>query len=180
MNKDKLEYTLYYTNDIKLPEFNDNNKDIFNIEQIKKESDIFLQKFGELIHLNQNDKLCVIDNVLVIQKFRPWRYFVRKYKKQNRKTLAIYLNIEINLYSKFLYNIIDFFNFYKNDKELYDISVKHYDLIQLALPKVIGLRNKYSLKEDSSEIRTSLEIWSLKLAKFKRMFIELISNKRLN
>jgi len=178
MNKDKLDFTLYYTNDIKLPKFNDiiNN----DINQIKKDSDMFLNQFSKIIDLNESDKLCVIDNVLVIQKFTPWRYFVRKYKKQNRKTLSIYLNTQMDVYSKFLYNMIDFFNINQNNRELYRISVKHYDFIQLCLPKIIALRNKYSLKEDALDLRKSLEVWSLKLIKFKKIFIELISNKRLN
>ena len=178
MDKNKLEYIMYYTNDIKLPEFNNSDELNYNLVEIKKESDMYLNQFGAFIKLQQNDKLCVIDNALVIQKLSPWRYFERKYNKQNRKTLSIYLDLQINLYSNFLYNIINLFSVNKNDKELYNISVKHYDFIQLSLPKLISLRNIYNLKDHAYELRISLEQWCSKLTKFKMMFIELISNKR--
>jgi len=179
MNADNLEY-IFYTNDIQLPSYDSikENNDEFDIEDLQKKSDTFLKQFEQLIHLNESDKLCVIDNSLVIQKFSPWRYFVRKYYHQNRTTLANYLATQINLYSNFLDNLKGLSIKHTSEKTLYNMSVKHYDFIQLALPKIVSLRNKYNLKNDALNLRKSLEMWSLKLTKFKRIYIELISNKR--
>lgn len=177
---DNLEYIIY-SNDIQLPTYDSYNEenDCFDIEDLQKKSDTFLKQFGQLVHLNENDKLCVIDNALVIQKLSPWRYFVRKYNNQNRTTLAIYLTTQINLYSNFLDNLIDLFIKNNTEKELYNISVNQYDFIQLALPKIVSLRNEYNLKDNALDLRLALEMWTLKLTKFKRIYIELISNKRL-
>ena len=175
-----LEYIIY-TNDIQLPSYesNEEKKDCCDIEDLQKKSDTFLKQFGILAHFNENDKLCVIDNILVVQKLSPWRYFVRKYKNQNRNTLSIYLDTQINLYSNFLDNLIDLFSKNNTEKKLYNLAVNHFDFIQLALPKFISLRNKYNLKDDALDLRKSLEMWTLKLTKFKRIYIELISNKRI-
>jgi hypothetical protein len=178
MTTNNIEYIIY-TTDIQLPTYDEEKQNCFDTEDLQKKSDTFLNQFGKMVDFNENDKLCVIDNIIAVQKFSPWRYFVRKYKNQNRNTLAIYLTTQINIYSNFLDNLIDLFIKNETEKKLYDISVNHYDFIQLALPKFISLRNKYNLKDNAIDLNKSLEIWTLKLAKFKRIYIELISNKRI-
>ena len=178
MTSDNIEYIIY-TNDIQLPTYDEEKQNCFDTEDLQKKSDTFLNQFGKMVDFNENDKLCVIDNIISVQKLSPWRYFVRKYQNQNRTTLANYLTTQINLYSIFLDNLIDFFIKNDTEKKLYNIAVNHYDFIQLALPKFIRLRDKYDLKDNAGELRMSLEMWTLKLTKFKRIFIELISNKRI-
>jgi len=179
MNSDKIEY-IVYTNDIQLPSYDsiDENQNDFIIEDLKKKSDIFLKKYREWIDLNQNDKLSIVNETLVIQKFTPWRYFMRKYNNQNRNTLAIYLQTEINIYSHFIDDMIKLFIKNNNEKELYKILTNHYDFIQLVLPKIIYLRNKYNMTNKAIDLRKSLEIWTLKLTKYKKILIQNISNKR--
>ena len=52
-----------------------------NIDKINK----YHEKFLDLQKFNYNDKIAIDDNdILYIQKKTPWRYIVRKFKKQNR------------------------------------------------------------------------------------------------
>jgi hypothetical protein len=172
-----------YNNQINLPDYNDEivkqyNITNYEIDNLKKQSDIFYNQFSALLNLNKYDKLGIFENNLYIQKLSPWRYFVRKYKNQNRISLALYFNIEIQKYAEFLNLLYNTYNEYYCNIELHNIVVKNYEFISNVFFTIKNLRDKYNLKSNSQEISRILESILLKFSKYKSLFIKQISNKR--
>jgi|LakMenEpi03Aug12_release.lakeMendotaPanAssembly.Ray.scaffolds.fasta_scaffold1207040_1 hypothetical protein len=154
--------------------------DLFNIEQLdkyKKESDAFYTQFQVLAKLGPYDKLAIDNNILYIQKITPWRYFVRKYKKQNRLTLSTYFNIEIAKYNIFLRTICSYYINQKQNKILNKILVQHYDLLNCMDTTIKNLRDKYNLKINSSEISLTMENSYNIIVKLKRFVFEQLSQE---
>ena len=154
--------------------------DLFNIEQLdkyKKESDAFYTQFQVLAKLGPYDKLAIDNNILYIQKITPWRYFVRKYKKQNRLTLSTYFNIEIAKYNIFLRTICSYYINQKQNKILNKILVRHYDLLNCMDTTIKNLRDKYNLKINSSEISLTMENSYNIIVKLKRFVFEQLSQE---
>jgi hypothetical protein len=182
MNKvDKI--NIDYNTQLNLPDYNEEiakqyNITDFEIDYLKQQSDNFYNQFSALLNLNQHDKLGISDNKLYIQKLSPWRYVVRKYKNQNRLSLAEYLNTEMEKYSKFLNLLYNTYNEYYCNKELHKITVKNYEFITNALYSIKNLRDKYNLKSNSQEISRILESVLMKFLKYECLLIKQISNKR--
>ena len=180
---DKVNIDYNNNNQINLPDYNDDvvkhyNITNYEIDNLKHQSDIFYNQFSALLNLNKYDKLGIFENKLYIQKLSPWRYIVRKYKNQNRLTLAIYFNNEIQKYTEFFNLLYNTYNEYYCNIELHNIVVKNYEFISNVLFSIKNLRDKYNLKSNSQEISRILESMLLKFLKYKSLFINQISNKR--
>lgn len=167
-----------------IPDYNEetmsmNANDIcVSMTKLMKQSEIFYAQFSAINSLTKYDKLCIEDNKLSIQKLSPWRYFVRKYKKQNRTTLALYLQTEIIEYEYFIYKVCRACNDYPGSLDLHKVAAKHYDFIQFAVTVLKYLRDKYNVRQNSKDISIALEMWCLKLTKMKPALLHIISNKR--
>lgn len=146
------------------------------IDTLTNQSEMFYAKFAAILNLTKYDKLCINDNKLCIQKLAPWRYFVRKYKNQNKGTLAVYLNTEIVEYEYFIHKLCRECNDHVENVELHGIAMKQYDFIKNSLNVIKSLRDKYNLTPNSSEISAALETWYLKLTKFKPVLLEIVLN----
>lgn len=146
------------------------------ILELTNQSEVLYSQFAAILTLTKYDKLCIHDNKLCIQKLVPWRYFVRKYKKQNSSSLALYLQTEIVKYEKFMNDVCNAFDSHFESVELNAIAVKHYDFIKHSLPIMTFLRDKYNVRPNSKDISTALEMWCLKLTKMKPAFFNIISN----
>lgn len=177
---------MQYVNDMtdtRVPDYNDepiaiNAADIcISMVELTKQSEAFCAQFAAIVNLTEHDKLCIVDNKLFIQKMSPWRHFVRKYKKQNRSTLAVYLKTEIVEYANFICKLCRTCNDHVESVEMHRIAVRHYDFIQHALTVMKSLRDKYNVRANSNDISTALEMWCLKLTKMKSALLDIISNK---
>jgi hypothetical protein len=168
----------------RVPDFNDEPINVaaadicIAMTILMKQSETFYDKFCAINGLTKHDKLCICNNTLSIQKLSPWRYFVRKFKNQNRSTLAVYLQTEIVEYEYFIYKVCRACNDYPGSLELNAVAAKHYDFVQSASTVLKFLRDKYNVRQDSKDISTALEMWCLKLTKMKPALLNIISNKR--
>ena len=117
----------------------------------------YQKKLLALQQYTHNVKLAINDNgELYIQSRSPWRYIVRKIKKQDRYILSLYLSNIINEYIKNLDIILFRYNANKEEvinKLLYNVV----DFIPKILWGIICLRNYYNLKNDSYHISLTLE-----------------------
>ena len=147
--------------------------------ELMKQSDAFYDQFAAILTLTKYDKLCINDNKLCIQKLSPWRYFVRKYKKQNSSTLALYLQTEIIEYEYFIHKVCRVCNNYPESQELCKVAEKHYSFIQHSSSIMTFLRDKHNVRPNSKDISVALEMWCLKLTKMKPALMNIIS-KLLN
>jgi len=117
----------------------------------------FHAKFLNLQNYNHHDKIAIDENdLLYIQNKTPWRYFVRKIKKQNRDKLSDYLSTNINDYIK---NIEFIISMYENNKEnnLKKILENIILFITSILGGIVKLRNYYNLKNNANNISMILE-----------------------
>jgi hypothetical protein len=70
-----------------------------NLEKYIDNINKYHNQFTILQSLSHYDKIAIDDNdILYIQKKTPWRYFIRKIKKQNRDRFSEYLSTNINDY----------------------------------------------------------------------------------
>lgn len=123
------------------------------IENINK----YHNQFIVLQNLSYYDKIAINDNnVLYLQKKTPWRYFIRKIKKQNRDRFSEYLSTNINDYIK---NIDMLINIYEcgKDNNIKKILENIIIFITSILGGIVSLRNYYNLKQDSNNISMILE-----------------------
>jgi hypothetical protein len=114
-------------------------------------------QFTVLQNLSSYDKIAIGENdILYLQKKTPWRYIIRKIKKQNRDRLTNYLTTNINDYIKNIDNII---NIYENSKDnnIKKILENVIMFITSILGGIISLRNYYNLKPNSNNISMILE-----------------------
>lgn len=175
-----------YMNNAHIPDYNEHDEPIsmnaadicVSMNELMKKSEVLYAQFSAINSLTKYDKLCIEDNNLCIQKLSPWRYFVRKYKKQSRSTLAVYLQTEIVEYEYFLHKVCRACNDHPGNMELYKVAAKHYDFIQNGLTVLKFLRDKYNVRSNSKDISVALEMWCLKLTKVKPALLDIISNKR--
>ena len=180
---DKINIDYNNNNQINLPDYNDEivkqyNITNYEIDNLRQQSNIFYNQFAALLNLNKYDKLGICDNKIYIQKISPWRYLVRKYKNQNRLSLAIYFNTEVQKYNDFLILLYNTYNEYYSNIELHKIVVKNYEFISNAFYSIKYLRDKYNIKSNSQEISRALESVYFKFLKYISLFIKQISNKR--
>lgn len=126
------------------------------MEYIEKIND-YHNKLQAIQHTSYHDKLAInSNNELYIQYKTPWRYIVRKIKKQNRHRLAEFLSTIINEYIKIIDIIINIYNGNNEDdirKLLYNII----NFISKILSGIISLRNYYNLKDNSYQISMTLD-----------------------
>jgi hypothetical protein len=136
-----------------------------NQDEIEEVSNKMYNQFIVLSNLGHYDKLAIDNNNLYIQKISPWRYFVRKYKNQNRIVLSNFLNTEITKYIEFITKLISMFEKDQENKFIYNLLNKHKDLIHSMLISLKSLRDKYNLKNNAKEISMSLEHSFLQMTK---------------
>ena len=138
-----------------------------NQDEIEEVSNKMYNQFIVLSNLGHYDKLAIDNNNLYIQKISPWRYFVRKYKNQNRIVLSNFLNTEITKYIEFITKLINLFEKEQEqeNKFIYNLLNKHKDLIHFMLTSLKSLRDKYNLKDNAVEISMALEHSFLQLTK---------------
>jgi hypothetical protein len=136
-----------------------------NQDELEEVSNKMFNQFIVLSNLGHYDKLAIDNNNLYIQKISPWRYFVRKYKKQNRIVLSNFLNTEITKYIEFITKLISMFEKEQENKFIYNLLNKHKDLIHFMSTSLKSLRDKYNLKDNAKEISMSLEHSFLQITK---------------
>lgn len=130
-----------------------------NIDKINS----YHEKFLDLQKFNYNDKIAIDDNdILYIQKKTPWRYIVRKFKKQNRDRLSEYLSTNINDYINNINILIKKYEFGK-EKDIKQILENIIIFITSILGVMVSLRNYYNLKNNSNNISMILESTNNKL-----------------
>lgn len=124
-----------------------------NIDKINS----YHEKFLDLQNFNYNDKIAIDDNdILYIQKKTPWRYIVRKFKKQNRDRLSEYLSTNINDYINNIEFIINIYEIGKQEN-IKNILENIIIFITSILGGIVSLRNYYNLKNNSNNISRILE-----------------------
>ena len=148
------------------------------MSQLINQNEIFCAQFSAINSLTKYDKLCICENKLLVQKLSPWRYFVRKYRKQNSSTLAVYLKTKIVEYENFIHEVCRACNDHPRSLELCKVASTQYDFVQNALIVMKFLRDKYNIRSNSKDISVALEMWCLKLTKIKPALLHIISNKR--
>jgi nitroreductase len=130
-----------------------------NIDKINS----YHEKFLDLQNFNYNDKIAIDDNdILYIQNKTPWRYIVRKFKKQNRDRLSKYLSTNINDYINNINFLIKIYEFSK-EKDIKQILENIIIFISSILGVIVSLRNYYNLKNNSNNISMILESTNNKL-----------------
>jgi hypothetical protein len=130
-----------------------------NIDKINS----YHEKFLDLQNFNYNDKIAIDDNdILYIQNKTPWRYIVRKFKKQNRDRLSKYLSTNINDYINNINILIKIYEFSK-EKDIKQILENIIIFISSILGVIVSLRNYYNLKNNSNNISMILESTNNKL-----------------
>jgi hypothetical protein len=128
-----------------------------NIEKYIENINKYYNQFIVLQNLSYYDKIAINDNnVLYIQKKTPWRYFIRKIKKQNRDRFSEYLSTNINDYIKNIDMLINIYECYK-DNNIKKILENIIIFITSILGGIVSLRNYYNLKQDSNNISMILE-----------------------
>jgi hypothetical protein len=146
------------------------------INVLKNDSDKLHTQFEVLGNLSEYDKLAIDNNILYKQIISPWRYIVRKFKKQNRIVLSKYLNIEINNYTMFIRKLCDFYKMDKKNAILHEIIVKHLELTNDMSIVFKFLRDKYNMKSNSSEISLALENSLVLSTKNRFLLLDAIAN----
>lgn len=119
-----------------------------NPEKIKEINNLynnFYDKFIGISLLTKSSKLAIDNNQNVcVQNWRPWRFIIRKIKRQSTLLTLIYIDQRIDEYIVFIHNI-----FHLRYKLLDTINTQlysNYSLITSILPKLKCLRNFYNLK----------------------------------
>ena len=138
-------------------QYNMNNNINDNLNSYINMINNYQKKLFALQQITSRDKLGINDNSeLYIQSRSPWRYIVRKIKKQDRHILSLYLSNIINEYIKILDIILVIYAANKEDiikKLLFNVV----DFISKILWGIICLRNYYNLKNNSHHISLTLE-----------------------
>jgi len=150
------------------------NDDMINV--LTNDSIKLYTQFEVLGNLSEYDKLAIDNNILYKQIISPWRYIVRKFKKQNRIVLSKYLNIEINNYTMFIRKLCDFYKMDKKNAILHEIIVKHLELTNDMSIVFKFLRDKYNMKSNSSEISLALENNLVLSTKNRFLLLDAIAN----
>ena len=150
------------------------NDDMINV--LTNDSIKLYTQFEVLGNLSEYDKLAIDNNILYKQTISPWRYMVRKFKKQNRAVLSKYLNIEINKYTMFIHKLCDFYKMDKKNPILHEIIVKHLELTNDMSIVFKFLRDKYNMKSNSSEISLALENSLVLSTKNRFLLLDAIAN----
>ena len=112
-----------------------------NIEKYIENINKYHNQFIVLQNISYFDKIAINDNnVLFLQKKTPWRYFIRKIKKQNRDRFSEYLSTNINEYIK---NIDILINIYEcgKDNNIKKILENIIIFITSILGGIVSLRN---------------------------------------
>lgn len=128
-----------------------------NLEKYIDNINKYRNQFTVLQNISFYDKIAIGENdILYLQKKTPWRYIIRKIKKQNRDRLTNYLSTNINDYIKNIDNII---NIYENSKDnnIKKILENIIIFISSILGGIISLRNYYNIKPNSNNISMILE-----------------------
>jgi hypothetical protein len=128
-----------------------------NLEKYIDNINKYHNKFIVLQNISYYDKIAISENdILYQQKKTPWRYIIRKIKKQNRDRLTNYLSTNINDYIK---NIDIIINIYENSKDnnIKKILENIIIFISSILGGIISLRNYYNIKTNSNNISMILE-----------------------
>jgi len=150
------------------------NDDMINV--LTNDSIKLYTQFEVLGNLSEYDKLAIDNNILYKQTISPWRYMVRKFKKQNRAVLSKYLNIEINNYTMFIRKLCDFYKMDKKNAILHEIIVKHLELTNDMSIVFKFLRDKYNMKSNSAEISLALENCLVVSSKNRFLLLDAIAN----
>ena len=128
-----------------------------NLEKYIDNISKYHNQFTILQSLSYYDKIAIDDNnVLYIQKKTPWRYFIRKIKKQNRDRFSEYLSTNINDYIKNIDMLITIYECGK-DNNIKKILENVIMFITSILGGIVSLRNYYNLKLNSNNISMILE-----------------------
>ena len=167
----ELPYTHYTT-------FTDMSLEI-NPEKIKKLNNdytIFYDQFIAISLLTNSSKLAIDNNLNVcVQNWRPWRFLLRKIKRQSTLLSLIFIDQQIDEYIIFINDILEL-----RDK-LMDTFVtllhSNYSLIKAILPNLKYLRNSYNLKGATYKDHSRyLESICNRLNVIQKTIVETISN----
>ena len=128
-----------------------------NLEKYIDNINKYHNQFTILQSLSHYDKIAIDDNdILYIQKKTPWRYFIRKIKKQNRDRFSEYLSTNINDYINNIDILTNIYEFGK-DNNIKKILENVIIFITSILGGIVSLRNYYNLKPNSNNISMILE-----------------------
>jgi hypothetical protein len=126
----------------------------------------FVDKFIALSDYKQTDKLAINESKqLYIQPKTPWRYFIRKFRCQNHKSLNEYLYFEFIVeYDAYMnYIFVEIYNYLLNE-QYYRLICSNFHLINNILPGLFSIKTYYDTHHNTYELCKTLDLITNKLS----------------